>query len=147
MGVDHGDAVAPSLPVQRKYRYSRTFVDGIFLSFTALSRNIMIGLVFMLILKRSLGFLRYWIRTTCFTYDTYQTHVRYNQSSNSTRSNTTVCCFFLLLLAAVVRLLARARLASWCSCLINISSVRNWWGRFLYVGYLPFFSVLCFQVN
>ena len=30
MGVDHGHAAAPSLPVQRKYRYWRTFVAGIF---------------------------------------------------------------------------------------------------------------------
>ena len=29
MGVDHGDAAAQSLPVQRKYRYRRTFVARI----------------------------------------------------------------------------------------------------------------------
>ena len=74
MGVDHGDAAAPSVPVQRKYRYRRTSVAGIFFSCTTSSRDLMIGLVVMLVPKLSLCFCTYFIHTTYFTYDTYHTY-------------------------------------------------------------------------
>ena len=96
---------------------------GFFLSCTTMYRNIMSGLVVMLIPKRSLCFHTYWIRPTCFTYDTYQvSHILYHTYDTTTAAtllqailqSVAAFCFLLLLYVCTIQGLARARFAS-CS--------------------------------
>ena len=138
VGVDNGDAAAPSLPVLRKDRYRRTFVAVSFIMHQfvpdysdrfGVHVNTHAVLIIVYILDMYNVFT--WYLPGIIHLLSY---VWYNHSSNGARSNTTECCCFLLLLYVYTRQdLAHARFVSWSypSCFMKFFA--NSVGAFLHL--------------